>query len=118
MNQLDLAPEAFAERLSTHGGRAYVVRDRSGNLWASHGFLGELVDFLKDDKRDHLEHEGLFVEVGPETGALLTAFVHRTTRGQGAGGVRHWKYSRLEDLLRDGLRLSVGMTRKNALAGL
>jgi glutamate dehydrogenase/leucine dehydrogenase len=118
MNQLELAPEVFTERLAQHGGRAYIVRDRTGSLLASHDFLGKLVDFLHQDKRDHLEHEALFFEVGPETGALLTAFVHQTTRGQGAGGVRHWKYARLEDLLRDGLRLSVGMTRKNALAGL
>ena len=118
MNQLDLAPEAFTARLAQQGGRAYIVRDRNGGLRASHGFLGELVEFLRQDKRDHLEHEALFFEVGPETGALLTAFVHQTTRGQGAGGVRHWAYARLEDLLRDGLRLSVGMTRKNALAGL
>lgn len=70
------------------------------------------------DRRDHHAHEGMFFEVGRETGALHAAFVHWTDRGQGAGGVRHWPYPRLEDLLRDGLRLSVGMTRKNALAGL
>jgi glutamate dehydrogenase/leucine dehydrogenase len=49
---------------------------------------------------------------------LQGAFVHRTNRGQAAGGVRYWHYDTMEDYLRDGLRLAKGMTRKNALAGL
>ena len=49
---------------------------------------------------------------------LLGAFVHRTNRGQAAGGVRYWNYDSIEDYFRDGLRLGAGMTFKNALAGL
>jgi glutamate dehydrogenase/leucine dehydrogenase len=67
---------------------------------------------------DFAAHEGVFFEVGAASGALLTATLHRTVRGQGAGGVRHWPYAAMEDLVRDGLRLSRGMGRKNALAGL
>jgi glutamate dehydrogenase/leucine dehydrogenase len=48
----------------------------------------------------------------------LGAFVHRTNRGQSAGGVRYWNYDTVEDFMRDGLRLAKGMTHKNALAGL
>ena len=55
---------------------------------------------------------------GPRTGALFGAFVHRTNRGQGQGGLRHWPYANMAAFLRDGLRLAMGMTRKNALAGL
>jgi glutamate dehydrogenase (NAD(P)+) len=60
----------------------------------------------------------VFVQVAPETGVLQAAFVHRTCRGQGAGGVRFWRYATVGDFLRDGLRLARGMTLKNALAGL
>lgn len=67
---------------------------------------------------DFADHEGVFFEVGRASGALLTATLHRTVRGQGAGGVRHWEYASIEDAIRDGLRLSRGMGRKNALAGL
>lgn len=63
-------------------------------------------------------HEGVFLEVGPETGALLGAFLHRTRRGQGQGGLRRWTYASLEQFLDDGLRLSRAMGRKCALAGL
>jgi glutamate dehydrogenase/leucine dehydrogenase len=67
---------------------------------------------------DFAAHEAIFLEVGVKTGALLSAFVHQTVRGQAAGGVRHWPYATLGDFLRDGLRLARGMGRKNALAGI
>ena len=34
------------------------------------------------------------------------------------GGIRLWKYTRMEDYIRDGLRLAYGMGVKSALAGL
>jgi glutamate dehydrogenase/leucine dehydrogenase len=115
----ELSPEAFAARLAHAGGRGFVVRNPDTDaLVPSHAALGDVVEFLDADRRDHDRHEGIFFEVGRGTGALHTAFVHRTCRGQAAGGVRHWPYQRMEDLMRDGLRLSQGMTRKNALAGL
>ncbi len=45
-------------------------------------------------------------------------FVHSTVLGPSVGGTRFWKYSSTEEALTDGLRLSKGMTYKNALAGL
>src|SRR5690606_28506909 len=44
--------------------------------------------------------------------------VHDTRRGLAQGGLRFQRYASLADVLVDGLRLSQGMTRKNALAGL
>ena len=35
---------------------------------------------------------------------LQTACVHRTCRGQGAGGVRFWTYDTVEEYLREKLR--------------
>lgn len=63
-------------------------------------------------------HEAAFLEVSPLTGVLMGAFLHRTVRGPGAGGVRFWRYQNSLDYLRDGLRLARAMSRKNALAGL
>jgi len=50
----------------------------------------------------------------------LTAIValHSTHLGPGAGGTRFWHYAEPEDALRDALRLSRGMSYKNAMAGL
>jgi glutamate dehydrogenase/leucine dehydrogenase len=116
---LELTPEAFVERLRDAGGRACLTWDHeAGRVVASHPWLDELAAWLGADERDFHEHEGVFLAIGPKTGALLAAFVHKTVRGQGAGGLRHWPYTRLEGVLRDGLRLSLGMSRKNALAGL
>ncbi|RKY93635.1 MAG: leucine dehydrogenase [Ignavibacteriae bacterium] len=60
----------------------------------------------------------MFFQVSKKYEILLGAFVHRTNRGQAAGGVRFWKYDNIESYFRDGLRLAAGMTFKNALAGL
>ena len=116
---LELATDRFAKRLAASGGRACVTWDDAREApVASQPWLEPLAAALAVDDRDFHRHEGLFFAVGPETGALLTAFVHKTVRGQAAGGLRHWPYPNLLALIRDGLRLSLGMSRKNALAGL
>ncbi len=99
--------------------RFYLVfDDESGGVISSHPQLRPLADFLEADTRDFMQHEGLFFQITPEHDTLQGAFVHRTRRGQAAGGVRYWQYDTVEEYLRDGLRLAKGMTRKNALAGL
>jgi glutamate dehydrogenase/leucine dehydrogenase len=117
---LSMSIPRFLEMLRDAGiGRLYVVwDDEAGRYRASHAELEPLADAFEADDRDADRHEGVFLAVGPDTGALHGAFVHRTCRGQGAGGVRFWRYPDLESYLRDGLRLSRGMTYKNALAGL
>ncbi|HYU31509.1 MAG TPA: Glu/Leu/Phe/Val dehydrogenase dimerization domain-containing protein [Thermoanaerobaculia bacterium] len=95
-----------------------VWDDEAGRVRTSHPVLEPLARLLEEDRRDFDRHEGVFVQVAPETGVLQGAFVHRTCRGQGAGGVRYWRYDTVEAYLRDGLRLARGMTHKNALAGL
>ena len=120
MSLVDLSPEAFASHLLSLGvRRAYAVFDaRTQRLELSHPELGDLREFLTGNNRDFDQHEGVFLEVGERSGALFGAFVHRSNRGQGQGGLRHWPYGTLAAFLRDGLRLARGMTRKNALAGL
>ncbi len=116
---LSLSPPSFIELLRSHGGRACLTWDfERGRVVASQPWLEPLAAWLDADQRDFHRHEGVFLAVGPQTGALFTATVHTTVRGQGQGGLRHWPYTNVEMLLRDGLRLSLGMSRKNALAGL
>jgi leucine dehydrogenase len=52
------------------------------------------------------------------TGAWLFVAVHSTALGPGFGGTRMKAYPAASDALRDVLRLSEAMTRKNALAGI
>ncbi len=118
---LDLDPETFIHTLRSKspGGRACLTWDfERERLVASQPWLDGLAQALMANERDFHAHEGVFLAVGPETGALFGAFVHTSVRGQAAGGLRHWPYATLETFLSDGLRLSLGMARKNALAGL
>jgi leucine dehydrogenase len=62
--------------------------------------------------------EEVAVRHDAETDAWMFVCVHSTRLGPGAGGTRLKPYSRPDDGLRDGLRLSSAMTRKNAVAGL
>jgi glutamate dehydrogenase/leucine dehydrogenase len=114
-----LEPHLFAERLQALGlRRAAFVHSGASGLSCSHPELTGLGQSLLGNKRDYDRHQAVFLEVGEQTGVLLGAFLHRTRRGQGIGGVRLWTYASVADFLSDGLRLSKGMGRKNALAGL
>ncbi|MCF6365905.1 MAG: leucine dehydrogenase [Bacteroidales bacterium] len=95
-----------------------VYNQNTEKVESSHKELNFLADFINNDMRDFEEHEGMFFQLPDKYDVLQGAFVHRTKRGQAAGGVRFWQYDNLEDYLRDGMRLGKGMTHKNALAGL
>ena len=56
--------------------------------------------------------------LGPESDTLAIAAVHNTNLGPALGGCRMYKYHSEEQALTDVLRLSRGMTYKNAMAGL
>ncbi|RJY08350.1 Leu/Phe/Val dehydrogenase [Aurantiacibacter aquimixticola] len=64
------------------------------------------------------DHE--MVEVVHDRDSGLTAIIalHSTHLGPGAGGTRFWHYATPENAMRDALRLSRGMSFKNAMAGL
>jgi glutamate dehydrogenase/leucine dehydrogenase len=115
-----LSPAAFRRLLADAGIRRFFLAwdEEAGDVRASHPEFAPLARLLAADRRDFDRHEGIFVQVAPETGVLQGAFIHRTWRGQAAGGVRFWRYDTVEEFLRDGLRLARGMTHKNALAGL
>ncbi len=119
-NLTSLPPQDFVAFCRAEGIRRFslVTDAETGRVMSSHPQLQPLADFLGSDTRDFLQHEGLFFQITPEHDTLQGAFVHRTRRGQAAGGVRYWHYATVEEYLRDGLRLAKGMTRKNALAGL
>ncbi|KZK93060.1 MULTISPECIES: Glu/Leu/Phe/Val dehydrogenase dimerization domain-containing protein [unclassified Pseudovibrio] len=70
---------------------------------------------------DHPEfagHEQIVFATDNETGLKAIIAVHNTNRGPGLGGCRMWNYASANEALTDVLRLSKGMTYKNALADL
>ncbi len=119
-NLLSITPQEFVLFLTQNKiRRCYFVYDEgSKTVKPSHPVLQPVADFLQQDKRDFAKHEGIFLQVSKKYDTLFGAFVHRTNRGQAAGGTRYWQYDTIEHFLRDGIRLAKGMTHKNALAGL
>jgi len=63
-------------------------------------------------------HERVVFAEDKESGLRAIVAVHSTRRGPGAGGCRFWHYRSSADALTDALRLSRGMSYKNAMAGL
>lgn len=63
-------------------------------------------------------HERVVACCDRETGLKAIIAVHDTTLGPALGGTRMWNYNKEEDAIYDVLRLSKGMTYKNAAAGL
>lgn len=64
------------------------------------------------------DHEQLVFCQDNETGLRSIIAIHNTTLGPAVGGTRMWSYTSEEEAVTDALRLSRGMTYKNALAGL
>jgi leucine dehydrogenase len=70
---------------------------------------------------DHPEfdnHEQVVFCNDKESGLKAIIAIHNTNLGPGAGGIRMWNYANFDDALYDVLRLSKGMSYKNAIAGL
>ena len=63
-------------------------------------------------------HEAVHLLEDDATGLRAVIAVHSTELGPAAGGCRRWHYPSVEAAVSDALRLSRGMSYKNALAGL
>ena len=63
-------------------------------------------------------HEDVLFVTDDECGLKAIIAVHSTHLGPAAGGARFWHYAEDEEALIDALRLSRGMSYKNAMAGL
>jgi leucine dehydrogenase len=65
-----------------------------------------------------MEHEQIVFRQDRQTGLRAFIAIHDTRLGPAAGGCRYWAYASEQEGLEDALRLSQGMTYKNALAGI
>ena len=70
------------------------------------------------DMREFDDHEGVVFGHDAATGLRAIIAVHSTALGPAAGGCRMWPYATSAEAVADVLRLSRGMSYKNALAGL
>ena len=67
---------------------------------------------------DFDDHEGVHLFADPASGLHAVIAVHSTALGPAAGGARFWHYADDRAAITDALRLSRGMSYKNAMAGL
>jgi leucine dehydrogenase len=67
---------------------------------------------------DFDDHEGVHLFTDPASGLKAVIAIHSTALGPAAGGVRFWHYADDSRAITDALRLSRGMSFKNAMAGL
>lgn len=70
------------------------------------------------ERMSKYNHEQLLFCNDNATGLKAIIAVHNTTLGPALGGTRMWKYNNELEALNDVLRLSRGMTYKNAISGL
>lgn len=70
------------------------------------------------DLPDFDDHEGVHLFRDSATGMSAIIAIHSTHCGPAAGGMRFWHYADSTLALTDALRLSRGMSFKNAMAGL
>jgi leucine dehydrogenase len=70
------------------------------------------------DSPDFEGHEGVHAFFDEKTGLKSIIAIHSTARGPAAGGCRMWDYSSADAAVTDALRLSRGMSYKNAMAEL
>jgi leucine dehydrogenase len=75
-----------------------------------------IVSVFNHPEFDH--HESVHFFDDPHSGLRTIIAVHSTALGPAAGGCRRWTYANDDMALTDVLRLSRGMTYKNAVAGL
>lgn len=70
------------------------------------------------DSPSFMGHEGVHAFADAKTGLKAIVAVHSTARGPAVGGTRMWNYGSAAEALEDVLRLSRGMSYKNAIADL
>jgi len=113
------APRQLGSEMNAAGvKRGWICYDqKSATVKSSHPVLQDVAEWLAADTVDFDKHEGIFLQAMPDN-TILGAYLWKTVRGQGCGGIRLRHYATLEEYIRDGLRLATGMGRKSALAGL
>ena len=118
-NTLSTSPENFALQMQNARIDCGYIANINNQIKCSHNFFHQLAnDVLELD--DYKAHEGIFIKYDSETECLFMVFIHSTIRGQGQGGTRlkYRDYEMIGGAIKDGLRLSKGMTDKNSISKL
>src|SRR6185369_13892191 len=77
--------------------------------------LQPLADYIRDSP-DFREHAAILLGIGEHTDVLFGIGIHHMKYGTPLGGTREWRYPSVSEMLDNLLRLSWGMSVKNAVA--
>jgi isoleucyl-tRNA synthetase/glutamate dehydrogenase/leucine dehydrogenase len=97
-------------------GSAYYYHSIKDALRVSKS-LQRIVDYVAKHQ-DYKGHAAILLGIGAHTNCLFAIGLHSLVRGTPLGGTREMPYRSVGDLLEDLLRLSHGMSLKNALGDL
>ncbi|MCD6010862.1 MAG: hypothetical protein K0Q79_724 [Flavipsychrobacter sp.] len=117
-NVLNITPEDFAAQMQQAGiTSGYVVNINNEVKNSPDSVFTQLAAEMAK-MEDYKGHEGVFIKHDVDTKCLFMVFVHKTVRGQGQGGTRlkYRDYEMIGGAIKDGLRLSKGMTDKNSIS--
>ncbi len=116
---LNISPLDFSKQMIAAGIESgYIVNDGESVI-TSDSVFAELAKEVVT-MADYKAHEGIFIKYDDASKCLFMVFVHKTMRGQGQGGTRlkYRDYEMIGGAIKDGLRLSKGMTDKNSISQL
>ncbi len=117
--QLDAQSTVYsiAKALTDHGIKRGIIKNVEGNIRCTHPAL-ELLIPIVCSSTEWRSHEAVLVQVDNETQCLYIVSIHSSKRGRPEGGARLKMYQNFGQAIDDCLRLSYGMTRKNAIANI
>lgn len=110
---LQLTAEEAASTLTAQNIQHVIFANVDGELRSSNPNANFLIPLLINSNEWH-NHEAVILKVDNETNCLFIVSIHSTKRGRPEGGARLKCYDNFEKAIDDCLRLSYGMTLKNA----
>jgi isoleucyl-tRNA synthetase len=125
---IDMRPADLARYLRQRDVRKLAILNEGGTCraYALHSpsqrviemtELKPLADYVNNSV-DFRDHAGLLLGLGEHTDVLFGIGIHHLKYGTPLGGTREFAYPRISDMLENMLRLSWGMSVKNAVAEL
>jgi glutamate dehydrogenase/leucine dehydrogenase len=125
---IDMRPADLARYLRQRDVRKLAILNEDGTCraYALHSpsqrviemtELKPLADYVNNSV-DFRDHAGLLLGLGEHTDVLFGIGIHHLKYGTPLGGTREFAYPRISDMLENMLRLSWGMSVKNAVAEL
>ncbi len=112
-----ISTEFVAKHLLSKNVDRFMVANINGKIHCSNPEASFLIPYIIES-REYKDHEAVLIKIDESTGCIFIVSIHSSKRGRPEGGVRLKYYSTFAEGVDDVLRLSHGMTLKNAAANI